>query len=470
MDDHAGRAADRRALWIILSIAFALRAGLAIFYPGIAHPDEVFQYQEPAHKLLTGFGIPSWEWVGHVRSWFIPGLVLPFMAAVRLFTDSPVVYWNVISCVLSLASLPTVWVAFAWGREQGGREGGIIAGVLAAVSFQLVYFSSHLLMDTFAADLILPTLYACRRYRNHGGLILLAGGSALLGILAFVRPQLAPALLLPAIATLMAARARHQTATCLAWGLGPLCALGCLDWITLGAPFQSIWLYTYINLFQVSDDFGVEPFYWYLKDAATVWMVGIIPIGYFSWLASKQFRLEFITALLIVALMSVIKHKEPRFVLPAEAVLLVLTGVGIGIFRVSRSGFWSRPSSIIGAIGLCSLGLALAHPFLPVIERSHTEMIVIDRIMRDPKACGIYFEPRTSLLSYAGYTGARNGVALVSDRFDTPDKNILHANYIVTRLTGKQSLAIPTGFSLQSCEATTSHYQICVYRRPGNCE
>ena len=469
VNNSSEQTGETSALLAILLLAFVLRAGLAVFYPGIAHPDEIFQYQEPVHKLLTGLGVPSWEWNRHIRSWFIPGLVLPIMAAVRLFTHSPTVYWDAISCVLSAASLPVVWVAFRWGREQGGREGGIIAGFLAAVSFQLVYFSSHLLMDTVAADLLVPALYACREYRLKGGLRALAWGSALLGVLLYVRPQIGPILLVPAIATLLEAKRRGEALACLGWGLGPLLALGALDWITLGQPFRSVWMYAYINLFQVEDEFGVAPFYWYLKNSATVWMLAIVPIGYFSWKASRYFRLEWITALLIVVLMSAVSHKEPRFILPAQAVLLVLTGVGIGTFRLGRSGFWARPSSIGGIIAITSLGLALAHPFLPVIQRSHADVMVITRVMKDPQACGIYFSPRQSLLAYAGYTGTRDGVRLFSDRFDTPAANAKHANYIVTRLLPRQSVPIPARFALKFCKESTSNYQVCVYHRPGGC-
>jgi len=469
MHNAIRRLRENRVLLLILLLAFGLRAALGVFYPGIAHPDEIYQYQEPAHRLLTGLGVPSWEWNRHIRSWFIPGLVLPIMAGVRLFTDDPAIYWNVIACVLSAVSLPVVWVAFVWGREQGGRDGGIIAGGLAAVWFQLVYFSSHLLMDTVATDVLVPALYACREYRLRGGRPALAWGSALLGVLLFVRPQVGPVLLLPAAATLLVARNRGDSLACLGWGLGPLLLLGGLDWITLGQPFRSVWMYVYINLFKVEDDFGVAPFYWYLKNTATVWMVAIVPIAYFSWKASRYFRLEWVTALLIVVLMSAVGHKEPRFILPAQAILLILTGVGIGMYRLGRRGFWLRPGSVVGVITLLSLGLALAHPFLPVIERSHTEVEVVARIMRDPRACGIYFMPRTSLLSYAGYTGARDGVRLLSDRFDVPAANARHANYIVTRLTRGGSAMIPVLYNMESCKSTTSNYNICVYHRPGGC-
>jgi len=485
MNSSAG---DRRTLWLLLTLAFALRAGLAVLDPGIAQPDEIFQYQEPAHKLLTGLGIPTWEWALHARSWLLPGLVLPVMALARLVTHDPAFYWALMASVTSAASLPVVWVAFRWGFEVGGRKGGIIAGFTAAVWFQLVYFSAHLLVDTLATDLLLPALYACREYRLRDGARALAWGSALLGVIVYLRPQLAPILLVPAGATLIAAKNRGQAIACLGWGLGPLLVLGVFDWITLGAPFRSVWLYIYVNLFKVTDEFGLLPWYWYLGNTLLIWSSAIVPIAYFSWTASRHFRLEFIVALLIIALMSAIGHKEPRFVLPALAILLILAGVGLGEFCQAQSGILGRPALYLPLIGVVSLGLAFAKSYRPEIQRWHVAMKSLDRIEADPQACGIYFltgsnqaekssgaKPRieaaflSSTLGSAGYTGTRDGIRLLSDSFDAPAANEKHGNYLVTLLQEHETARLPAGYALQSCATDASGYRICVYHRPGGC-
>ncbi len=456
-------AREWRSLWLILLLGFALRVGLGVLHPSIAHPDEIFQYQEPAHRFLTGLGVPSWEWNHHIRSWFIPGLVLPIMASVRIFTHDPVIYFDVIALLLSLASLPVIWVAFIWGRQEGGREGGIVAGLLAAVAFQLVYFSSHLLMDTLAVDLLLPALYACREYRRHGSLRSLAVGCASLAVLAFVRPQIAPVLLFPGIATLRAAKHRGQMLPGMTWSLGPLLVLGGLDWITLGTPFQSIWRYIYINLFRVADDFGVAPFYWYLKNMLLAWTIAVVPIGYFSGRAASKFRVEFVTAWLIVALLSAIQHKEARFILPAEAILLILAGVGIAQCRFGHT------RAIAATICATSLALCFTPTFFPQLSRGHAELRAMNQIMQRPDACGIYFLPRPSLLNFSGYTGARDGVALRSDRFDTATENLRRANYIVTWLQPDETATVPPDYSRLDCRNDAGGRQICVYRRPGAC-
>lgn len=461
--------AERRQLAAILVLAFALRTGLAVFYPGIAHPDEIFQYQEPAHRLLTGMGIVSWEWTRHIRSWLAPGLLLPLMAGVRMISHNATVYWNFVSAALALLSLPLVAVAWSWGREQGGQRGGLIAGFVAAASFQLVYFSTHLLMDTLATDILVPALYAARRYHHDGGVKPLAAAGILLALLVYLRPQMLPAALVPAVALLIASIARHQIFPCLAWGFGTIAVLAGFDWITLGQPLQSVWLYVHVNLYEVNTAFGVKPWYSYLKLIVTLWMIGVIPVAWFNVVAFKRFRIEIITALVMIGSLSLIGHKEPRFILPALAVLLITMGVGIGEFIRGRSGFWSRPAPILAIYALSSAGLSLAHTFLPVIQRSHTELLVMRRIQRDPLACGIDLIPADSMLSYAGYTGLRDGIRLYDNKIADPRSAARGANYLITRLRPPESAKVPAGYQLQFCKGTTGKYEVCVYHRAGGC-
>ena len=40
-----------------------------------SHPDEIYQTQEQAHRLVYGYGIVPWEFRDGVRSWILPGLL-----------------------------------------------------------------------------------------------------------------------------------------------------------------------------------------------------------------------------------------------------------------------------------------------------------------------------------------------------------------------------------------------------------
>src|SRR5258708_6184015 len=86
------RVAQRRkhtALAAILAIGFALRLIGALALPNIAHPDEIFQVIEPAHRLVFGSGIVSWEYIVGIRSWAFPGLIAGVMAVAGRLGDDP---------------------------------------------------------------------------------------------------------------------------------------------------------------------------------------------------------------------------------------------------------------------------------------------------------------------------------------------------------------------------------------------
>ena len=454
---------DQRSFILILLLALALRVALAIFYPSIAHPDEIFQYQEPAHRWLTGLGVPTWEWRWHLRSWLLPVLVWPVMAASRFLSGNPHFYTNLLSLLLSLAALPGVAAAYRWGEQQNQKQAALITGFIAAVWFELVYFSAHLLPDTLAVDLLIPALYYGRAYRQTGAQKSLIITGVLLALTAYIRPQIAPALSIPALANLLCARHRKQLFPAAAAMALPFLALGGFDWATLGTPFQSIWYYTYVNLLKVSGDFGTSPFYWYGWHLLLVWNLALLPIGYGIYRAAKFFRIELATALAILLTMSLIAHKEARFILPAEAILLILGAAGL-----ARQ--WHRHARLLlPAAAAASLALALSPAFHPQIATSHAEIKAFDQIAQDPAACGIYTLPRPSLLSYPGYTGLRDGITLRSDRFDTPAHNTAAANYILTKLKTDESLALPAGYRPLGCEPTTEGDAICTYKRDGGC-
>src|SRR5579864_8940260 len=58
----------------ILILAAALRLPLA-FWPNFHHPDEIFQYLEPAWRMLGHDSVVSWEWRAGMRGWLLPTLM-----------------------------------------------------------------------------------------------------------------------------------------------------------------------------------------------------------------------------------------------------------------------------------------------------------------------------------------------------------------------------------------------------------
>ena len=78
-------------VFALLFLALALRVGLALAYPTVDWPDEIFQTTEPAHRLAFGNGVVTWEWLTGARNWFLPGwLAIIMRTTAWLAPDPPV--------------------------------------------------------------------------------------------------------------------------------------------------------------------------------------------------------------------------------------------------------------------------------------------------------------------------------------------------------------------------------------------
>jgi phosphatidylinositol glycan class B len=73
-------AARTHPLAAILLLAAAIRLPLAL-WPNIQHYDEIYQYLEPAWRMLGHDSIASWEWRHGMRGWLPPTLMAGPVAA-----------------------------------------------------------------------------------------------------------------------------------------------------------------------------------------------------------------------------------------------------------------------------------------------------------------------------------------------------------------------------------------------------
>src|SRR5690606_13575973 len=86
---------------------------LAVVQLGRWHPDEVYQFLEPAFFKVHGFGTRAWEWNVGLRNWAIPLVLAGLLEACRaLGIDHPQAYRAVLALpqvVLNVAMMLAVW-------------------------------------------------------------------------------------------------------------------------------------------------------------------------------------------------------------------------------------------------------------------------------------------------------------------------------------------------------------------------
>ena len=100
-------------LSLILLVAFLLRLYVAVSFPNINHPDEVFQYIEQAHRLVFKYGFIPWEYRDAIRSWLVPGFLAGLLKVFAILgVSQPSIYLFLVAATLSALSLSVVLVGF----------------------------------------------------------------------------------------------------------------------------------------------------------------------------------------------------------------------------------------------------------------------------------------------------------------------------------------------------------------------
>jgi hypothetical protein len=466
-------------LVLLLAIGFAAR--LAIFYllPNVHWPDEIYQVMEPAHRLVFGAGVTSWEWVAGIRSWLLPGFVAGLMELGRVLGSSPALINLPVAVFMAAAGCVPVACGYGWGRQLHGRAGGFAAAAVAAVWVDLVYMSGHTLTDVVAADCLPAALYVGAS--PTGGppsraRLWWTGG--LLGLTLALRFQLAPALLVAAI-WICGAQGRRWRAL-VAGACIPVLALGLLDWATLGMPFRSVTINLWYNLWLGGAYGGREPFLTLWVLPLQVWgLAGFAAVVMTAIVGARRLPLPALVALAIIATYSLVPHKEYRFAYPAIVLLTLLAGVGTAELLGAAAQHLPRRAAMPGlAAGLClALWAALSWSVAerPIFNtpwtRSRAPLLAFADISADRAACGVglYDWP---WIKTPGMSGLTPGISLWQT--DSADLRADSAgfNYI---LASAQTPVPDARYRRAACFGGDRSSQgvwqteLCVWHRGGGC-
>jgi GPI mannosyltransferase 3 len=314
------------ALPAVLLVAIGIRVWAVWTQTYIIYVDETFQYLEQGHRLAFGSGVVPWEFQDGDRSWLLPGVIAGLMRLCNLLSDDPLFYLRLIRLLCVALSLVVIWVGFRMGQLRDGLVGALVTGGFCAIWFDLIYFAPGVLTEVLAAHCIILAIFLGlqRNWQTPRRLLLIG---ALFGLAFCLRYQYAPALL--------AAGLWRYRFSWPAWrwllvgGMAVILPLaGGLDWLTWGAPFQSIWLNFWRNSVQgVSSGMGAEPAWFYLAYLD----VSLRPLPLLSALAIVgAVRMPALALAAAVTLLehSLVPHKEVRFIYLTIAVAPILIGLG----------------------------------------------------------------------------------------------------------------------------------------------
>ena len=477
-DPVTPQAARHRAVTLscLFVLAAGLRLGVANMLPHLIWADEIYQVVEPAHRLVYGTGIVAWEYVVGMRSWLFPGAIAGVLWLGRLFGTDPAFKLLPVQLFMVLCSMIPVAVAWRWGERLDGVRGGVIAGGFVALWVDLVDFSAHPLSDVIAGDVLMAALYAAFPLCTHPGPRRLALAGALFGLTFVLRIQLGPALLVAAI--FACRRSLRAWGAIILGGAGVVLAAGMLDWMTLGAPFRSIWLNLWLNIAKgVSSDYGTMPAGYFLVAPILFW--GFIPaLAVFAQFVIAGRRFPALAAVVIVIFLTqtIIPHKEWRFIFPALPLLIALCGLATILeIKDLRMNWASAPSSNAltgGALAiwfLLSLAVAMAPSYRPQWTLRSELVRAFNLATRQPGICAVDLVD-ILWLETPGSAALPIGVPIYANRAGNVRQD--HAGYNVAISSGNISLPHyqKVGCFAGSADMKGNYQkQACVWRRNGGC-
>lgn len=337
------------------------------------HPDEVFQYMEPAAWHRWGIGAAAWEWARGLRSWVLPALNGAFFEIFGWLGISAKSSMVSLLAVYSLAALPVIAVVARALLGPTGRQHQAMAlgvWIYLGCAPSLLAFAPHVLSELVSAyALVIAYAMASGRtwwragHPSTGRAIALGAWSACaLGL----RVSLGPVALLPLLMPLVG---RHWRALLQAVAAFAAIVLlfGTVDLLTWGAPFHSYIEYLRFNLFDHgADQFGVAPWHWYLQVfRAGYGSVALAYLLFCNLLLLRRTWMWTAGGALLVLMLSTQPHKETRFVLAALWLLSVPAAYATGILCTwaARARAWRMPASSVG------IALSLAVLFYSNFQR-----------------------------------------------------------------------------------------------------
>jgi GPI mannosyltransferase 3 len=329
--------------------------------------------------------------------------------------------------------------------------------------------------------------------------LILAG--ALFGLAVCLRYQYGPALAMAALWQHVSDRRRILLVSSSSLAVIAV-GSGVFDALTLGLPFQSIWFNFHRNaLDHISGAMGVEAWSYLPTYFVAAWGMLLPLFTGLALLGATRAPAFAIAAVTTVVVHSFSPHKEARFIYLAIVMAPMLIGWG-GIRLLAAGSLWSRRhTTMIGSMLAVLLALLEARTagayVLPAeawrIDRSTTRAFLAAHAA--PNVCGVgigdFWVYRTG-----GYTYLHREVPIYFETFERaqhiqgldirlaisvvqgeaevpqyPDSQFATAGKQFNLLIASKDRVLPN-FRRIRCfgENTLGKIDICLFRRPGNCQ
>lgn len=467
MTARVAKVSNRQIFWAVIVLAATLRVAAAVPFT-VGWFDEIWQYLEPAWHLVEGPWVQTWDFREGIRSWLIPELLAVPMAAGHAISPDTTFHLFAVRLSLAALSLVVVGAATALGLRLS-RLHAVLAGFVAAIWFELIFFAPRALSEPIALAPLMGAIWLLVARREVPGPRQFALAGLLMGLSFVARIHYAPTLLMLAIFT--AKRDwRGAWLPLVAGGLGAL-AIDAGANLAMGAtPFR--WAVEAVRVNIVENRaaaYGTSPITGYLGLFGLYWHVALAPLVLLAWQGAKRYPVLFWMAVVHLAFHSLIGHKEYRFVLVSAALLVILAAIGSAdlLRRVPRR---RRALATAGAMVVwtgSSVALGAGN-FRPNWSMEAGLADALERAGRPARTCGLaLYRPRATVAgSYALYRRA-TPIFMV----ETREEAARHAAAFDVVLTGPAHIReLPSAYRLEACaKPGGTDAPSCMLRRAGGC-
>jgi hypothetical protein len=369
---------------LILSIG-AIPAIVAVLQLGRIHPDEVYQWLEPAFYRAHGYGILSWEWSAGIRNWAIPiffGWLLKLCAAIGV--SNPRIYRAVLEVPQYFLHVAMLASVYRYSERRIGGEGAAWATALVGLCAPVVVFAGRTMGESFSAAFLVIALAALDRPASKAVAIL---GGAMLGLAVLAR--YASGVQAAVAIAYLAIQSRWRPLTfALVGSLPVLAGLGALDWLTWHRPFHSALTYFQFNVLsaRAGAQFGAAPAWFYLPvlvRAVPLWVWVGLPFAILK--QRPRVPMPLFCGICSVAALSAVAHKEERFIYPVLVLVALVAAPGlVQAVQLAKP----RLRSWIAVSSLASNALGFIFPGELRAQRGDQFRAIV-RATRPPEASGL---------------------------------------------------------------------------------
>jgi len=459
----------------VLAASFVLFLAVRQSTHYIAFPDENFDYMEQAYRVVHGYGTPTWTYELGMRSWIFPGLLAGAMWIGSLFGGNERLFAH---GLVAASSLIPVWCAIQWARWLGIGRLALLAGILTATWVDTVYWSSVTLSEIVTGNLFCLCIHQAFCFVRGGDerrLVLLGLG---LGLVFAIRFQFALFLLL--LALLVCRMQPRRWLLVIAGGLAVALLSGLLDWVTLGRPFQSIWLNLWVNAKVPIAEYGMvnRPLHYLTDLQLSYWSWAALPLLLCAAAGLALFPGLGVLSAAIWIFHSLLSNQQIRFLYPA--VILIVIAAAIGVVRLvhryrDRVPGWlsaSLPAAIALLWAGTSVALALHGSLRPKWVHRMGNLALADYVRTHPDICGLVTSDKTAPVFGQSFIGRPIPLYEI-----VPQDGLAKLMPYVNALALSETETAPSDYQAAGCwrdgydDVLGKHPspKVCLYRRAGAC-